>query len=52
MTVVLILGGVVASEVPDRLGVPALLSFLVVGMLAGAEGVGGIDSDDCEGQPP
>src|SRR5680860_1394239 len=35
--------GVLASKVSDRLGVPALLLFLVVGMLAGSEGIGGID---------
>lgn len=44
----LILLGVLASKVSDRLGVPALLLFLVVGMLAGSEGVGGIEFDDFE----
>jgi len=38
--------GVLASKVSDRLGVPALLLFLVVGMLAGSEGIGGIDFSD------
>ncbi|HEX6418864.1 MAG TPA: potassium/proton antiporter [Acidimicrobiales bacterium] len=42
----LILLGVVASKVSARLGVPAVLLFLVVGMLAGSEGIGGIEFDD------
>ena len=44
----LILLGVVASKVSARLGVPALQLFLVLGMLAGSEGVGGIDFSDFE----
>ncbi len=44
----LILLGVLASKVSDRLGVPALLLFLAIGMLAGSEGVGGIDFEDFE----
>lgn len=43
---VLILVSVLASKVSSRLGVPALLLFLVVGMLAGSEGPGGIHFDD------
>ncbi len=39
---VLLLTGVVASRLADRLGVPTLLLFLGVGMLAGSEGPGGI----------
>lgn len=35
-----------ASKVSDRLGVPALLLFLLLGMLAGSEGIGGIAFDD------
>lgn len=44
----LVLLGVVASKVSTRLGVPALLLFLLVGGLAGSEGVGGIAFDDYE----
>lgn len=44
----LIFLGVVASKVSSRLGVPAVLLFLVVGMLAGSEGLGGIDFTDHE----
>lgn len=44
--VVLILAAIVASRISARLGVPALLLFLLVGMLAGSEGPGGIRFDD------
>ena len=43
---VLLLVAVLASKASGRLGVPALLVFLVVGMLAGSEGPGGIPFDD------
>ena len=43
---VLLLLGLLASKVSARLGVPALLLFLGVGMLAGSEGLGGIDFSD------
>jgi cell volume regulation protein A len=43
---VLLAVSVLASRVSGRLGVPFLLLFLVVGMLAGSEGVGGIAFED------
>ncbi|MBW3591421.1 MAG: potassium/proton antiporter [Actinobacteria bacterium] len=42
----LILLGVVASKISSHLGVPALLLFLFLGMLAGSEGIGGVDFTD------
>ncbi|MBF0484396.1 MAG: potassium/proton antiporter [Candidatus Omnitrophica bacterium] len=42
----LIFLSVVASKLSDRLSVPALLLFLIIGMLAGSEGLGGIAFDD------
>jgi potassium/hydrogen antiporter len=38
--------GVLAREISTHLGVPALLLFLGIGMLAGSDGVGGIHFDD------
>jgi len=43
---VLLFLSVVASKISDRFGVPALLLFLLIGMLAGSEGIGGIYFDD------
>jgi cell volume regulation protein A len=43
---ILLVLSAVASKLSDRFGVPALLIFLVIGMLAGSEGVGGIYFDD------
>jgi len=43
---VLILASVLASKLTERFGIPALLLFLVLGMVAGSEGLGGIYFDD------
>ena len=42
----LLLFSVIASKATGRLGVPSLLVFLGIGMLAGSEGIGGIEFDD------
>lgn len=42
----LLLLGVFASKLSGKLGIPALILFLGVGMLAGSEGFGGIPFDD------
>ncbi len=42
----LVLAGILSSLVALRFGAPLLLVFLVVGMLAGEEGLGGIRFDD------
>lgn len=44
----LVLLAIVSSRVAGRLGVPALLLFLGLGMLAGSDGPGGVDFDDAE----
>jgi len=44
----LLLLAVVSSKAALRLGVPSLLLFLVLGMLAGVDGPGGIAFDDAE----
>jgi potassium/hydrogen antiporter len=43
---ILLLVGILASKTAGRLGIPALVLFLFVGMLAGSEGPGGIAYDD------
>lgn len=44
----LVLLGIFASKASGRLGVPALLIFLVIGMVAGSEGLGGIAFDSAQ----
>lgn len=43
---VLLLVGIVSSKISARLGVPVLVLFLLVGMLAGSEGLGGLVFED------
>jgi len=40
--------GVLSNRVSERFGVPVLLLFLVIGMLAGSDGIGGIYFDNAE----
>ncbi|HJW75810.1 MAG TPA: potassium/proton antiporter [Thermoleophilia bacterium] len=42
----LVFASVLASKASTKIGVPALLLFLVIGMLAGSDGPGGIEFDD------
>src|SRR5688572_15365245 len=46
VTGILLLLGIVSSKLSTRLGMPVLVLFLLVGMLAGSEGVGGIEFED------
>ena len=44
----LLLASTLASKLSDRIGVPVLLLFLTIGMLAGSEGIGGLAFDSPE----
>jgi potassium/hydrogen antiporter len=44
----LLAAGLAAAKVADRMRVPGLLLFLGLGMLAGSEGIGGVEFDDAE----
>lgn len=43
---ILLVVGIVVSKASGRFGIPSLLLFLLVGMLAGSEGIGGIRFDN------
>jgi potassium/hydrogen antiporter len=45
---VLVLLGILSSKLAGRAGVPVLVLFLLLGMLAGSEGIGGIAFEDFE----
>jgi potassium/hydrogen antiporter len=45
---VLLSAGIAGALLADRVRVPGLLLFLALGMVAGSEGVGGIEFDDAE----
>ncbi len=48
VTGALLAAGIVGALLADRVRIPGLLLFLGLGMLAGSEGIGGIEFDDME----
>lgn len=44
----LLAAGIVGALLAERMRIPGLLLFLALGMLAGSEGIGGIEFDDAE----
>ncbi|TWU19440.1 potassium/proton antiporter [Allorhodopirellula heiligendammensis] len=46
ITGVLLLLGIASNKFSSRMGVPVLVLFLLVGMLAGSEGIGGIEFEN------
>ncbi|WP_249975885.1 potassium/proton antiporter [Vreelandella olivaria] len=46
LAAVLLLVGILSSKLSARIGLPVLVLFLVIGMLAGESGIGGIAFDD------
>lgn len=48
LAAVLILLGIASSKISARLGLPVLVLFLFVGMIAGEQGIGGITFDNAE----
>jgi cell volume regulation protein A len=43
---ILLIASIIANKASYKIGIPTLILFLVVGMLAGSEGLGGIHFDD------
>src|SRR5690554_7096102 len=48
LAAILILFGILSSKISARLGLPVLVLFLIIGMLAGEGGIGGIVFDSPE----